>query len=115
MGCWNETCGLTNLHIRYGEPVVVFAIKENKVVDSRCYTTPFFSPIMMPFYSIYNDYGAGENSHGFGLEFVLNIMREKLVELDVGENQYHDIAVSREDFGEREFFGSMLFAFVEFV
>jgi hypothetical protein len=104
MGSWNKTCGLTNLHITVGTPVVVFVLTKNLQTDSMCYTTPFFRPLLMPFYSEYNDYGGGENSHGFGFKYVIDTLRKSLVERELGENSYHDLAVTRDDFDEEMFF-----------
>ena len=104
MGCWNGTCGLTQLHITNGQDVVVFALVKNTATDSLCYTTPFYSPVQMPFYAKYNDYGGGEECGGFGLPLVMNAIKEKLVELPVGENEYHDIAVKKENFNDELFF-----------
>ena len=104
MGCWNQTCGLTQLHIKNGQDVVVFAMVKNTASDNLCYTTPFYAPVQMPFYAKYNDYGGGEECSGFGLPLVMEAIKEKLVELPLGENQYHDIAVKKENFGDELFF-----------
>ena len=104
MGCWNKTCGLSNLHIYAGDEVYVFVLSENTDKTDRCYSTAFWSPLLLPFYSQYNDYGGGENSHGAAFQTIMNAVAENLIEMDVGENQYHDIAVKREGFGEEQFF-----------
>jgi hypothetical protein len=106
MGCWNKTCALSNLHIYAGEPVYVF-ILENTPETSHCYSTHFYSPILIPFYSQYDDYGTGENSSGVGLQIIIDSIKEKLVEKEVGENEYHDIAVKKDNFGEDLLFDSM--------
>ena len=102
MGCWNQTCGLTQIHIRAGEPVLVFPLVEAHR-DSLCYSTPYWTPFPIPFASEYNDYGGGENSSGLGLDMIISCLQEKLVEIEQGENQYHDIAVKREGFDEDKF------------
>lgn len=61
----------------------------------------------MPFLSEYNDYGGGENSSGVAFEPTLKALSEHLIEMEVGENEYHDIAVKREGFGEEQFFRSV--------
>lgn len=104
MGCWNQTCGISNLHIRNGQDMVVFAMVKNNGIDSLCYTTPFYAPVMMPFYAKYNDYGGGEECTGYGLDLVINAIKKNLVELPVGSNQYHDIAVKKEGFDVDTFF-----------
>ena len=103
MGCWNKTCGLTSLHITAGSPVYVFVL-EDKRDDSHCYTTSLYRPLLLPFTSEYNDYGGGENSSGVALNLILSAIREDLDELDVGDNEYHDIAVTKKDFSEELFF-----------
>lgn len=107
MGCWNQTCGLTQLHIKYNTDVVVFAMTKNTTTDSLCYTTPFYAPVMMPFYAKYNDYGGAENCHGLGFNLVMDAIKEQLVELPLGENKYHDVAVKKEGFGEEQFFDAV--------
>lgn len=104
MGCWNKTCGLSNLFINSGTPVYVFVLERKRKVDSLCYSTPFYSPLLLPFESEYNDYGGGENSSGLVLTLIMDAIKEQLVEVEVGDNQYHDIAVKKADFDEELFF-----------
>ena len=103
MGCWNKTCGLSKLHIYAGNPVYVFVLEQNLNHD-RCYATAFWSPVLVPFESVYDDYSGGENSGGVWFQHIMDGVREKLIEQEVGENEYHDIAVKREGFGEAQFF-----------
>lgn len=109
MGSWNNTCGLTNLPIHSGEAVYVFPIKERDLSKyrSHCYSTALYQPMIIPFTSKYNDYGGGEDSSGPSFDLFIEELRRELVELEVGENQYHDIAVKREGFGEEEFFNAI--------
>jgi hypothetical protein len=103
MGCWNKTCGLSNLHITAGTPVYVFVLEKNKDYD-HCHSTGLFAPLLLPFESVYDDYGGGEDSSGPALDYVMNMIKKDLVELEVGENQYHDIEVKKEGFGPEKFF-----------
>ena len=103
MGCWNKTCGLSNLHITAGTPVYVFVLERNKDYDA-CYATGLFSPVLLPFESEYDDYGGGENCGGVALPFVMKGLKDQLVEFELGENEYHDIAVKREGFDDKMFF-----------
>jgi hypothetical protein len=106
MGSWNNTCGLTNLPIHSGEAVYVFPIREKDLSGyrSHCYSTALYQPILVPFVADYDDYGAGENCSGVALDLTIEELRRELVELEVGENQYHDIAVKRDDFDVNKFF-----------
>lgn len=104
MGSWNKTCGLSNLHINYRTPVYVFVLERNKKIDSLCYSTPFYNPLLLPFNSEYGDYGGGENSGGPGFTLIMAAIREQLVEKEVGDNKSHDIAVKKDNFDEELFF-----------
>jgi len=107
MGCWYKTCGLSNLHIRPGEDVYVFALEQARRDTDRCYTTAFWRPLMLPFYSKYNDYGGGEDSSGPALPYIIEGIQADLIEMEVGKNEYHDIAVKKEGFTDKEFFESV--------
>lgn len=71
MGCWNETCVVSNLPVTYGDEVAMTVIIRN---DDGEWFRPnslfYISPIM--FYGEYNDYGTGENCHGLGLDFTID-------------------------------------------
>lgn len=64
MGCWNGTCGISNLPIVSGDKIVLFIIKYNKYGETNsggfCYTTGQYSPITVPVFGEYNDYGGIE-------------------------------------------------------
>jgi hypothetical protein len=107
MGCWNKTCGVSNLHIHGGDPVYVFILQQNTVGSHHCYSNHLYDTVMIPFHSYYDDYGTGENSSGIGLEVIIKNLKENLIEKEVGENQYHDISVKREDFDVDMLFESM--------
>lgn len=106
MGCWNKTCGISNLHIHAGQPVYVFVLEENVNKDDFCYSNCLYLPCLVPFTSVYDDYGGGEQSSGIGLSYLLDSLRNNLVEFEVGANSYHDIAVKRDDFDIDKFFES---------
>lgn len=106
MGCWNKTCGLSKLHIYAGDPVYVFVIEQN-LNHERCYSTAFWSPVLAPFKSKYDDYGGGEGSGGVWFPYIIESLQRELIEREVGENECHDIAVKRERFGEKQFFESI--------
>lgn len=107
MGCWNKTCGLTNLPIMSGERTYVFILEREKEIDDHCYATHLYRPLLLPFESTYNDYGGGEDSAGAAYPVIMDAIKQHLVEMPVGENEYHDIAVSRAEWGEDLFFNSV--------
>jgi hypothetical protein len=66
MGCWNGTCGLSNLSIRYNEPVkIVFLECDVQNVscdgDGFCFNYKYGKPISHPISAKYNDYGYVED------------------------------------------------------
>lgn len=109
MGCWNETCGISQLHITAGQKVAIFMIEQNgyNEHDEFHYTNGFYNPCLLPFYGEYDDYGGAEDLSGFGLNIVVDAVRNQLVEQDIGENKCHDIAVSRSDFDSEKMFEAM--------
>jgi hypothetical protein len=102
MGCWNKTCGLTNLPIIHGQPVAVLMIKQNDHNDpckpsaSACYTDTFWRPFGLPIRAVYNDYGWMEEvQENLQSRFTLDMIKKKLVERELGENPYHDHEIKR--------------------
>lgn len=103
MGCWNKTCGLTRLHIHSGTPVYVFALQQ-VMSHERCYATAFWKPCLIPWTAEYNDHGAGEENTGVGLDLVMEGVGRQLIEMEQGENRFHDIPVKREGFNVEAFY-----------
>lgn len=106
MGCWHETCAISNLHIKYTQEVVVFLLTRNEkdYEPDFCYNDALYSLFPIPFYAKYNDYGGAEDCHGPALNFVMNRIKQNLVEMDLGENKYHDIEVKRDTFDAEKLF-----------
>src|SRR5579885_552791 len=70
MGCWCETCGVTQLPINAGDKVRVFVMisQDSYAFDDggfggggTCYTTDRWAPIGPPIRGEYDDYGGVEN------------------------------------------------------
>lgn len=65
MGCWNETCSITNLPILDGEPVVAFVLQNNPYradADKVCvYPDDIWAPVGFPIFGDYADYGNMEH------------------------------------------------------
>lgn len=103
MGCWNKTCGLSNLYITAGTEVYVFVLEDKHRDNERCYSTALWSPLLLPFTAVYDDYGGGEQSSSM-LQHILDGLKEKLIEKELGKNQYHDIEVKADKLDEKLFF-----------
>jgi hypothetical protein len=106
MGCWNGTCAMSKLPIFAGDRVVCWFIVGSQGYSrggdatNFCYPHDQFQLMPLPFRAEYNDYGSIENldpadQQLFDLQ--LAIIRNHLVELDIGENTVHDIAVKKKD------------------
>jgi hypothetical protein len=100
MGCWNETCAISNLHITAGQRVVVLALGEPLGQNPDYFEGGSYKPVPILWEGEYDDYGRAENQSGFGLGFFLKELKERLVEMEVGDNQYHDIAISKDALDE---------------
>jgi len=61
MGCWNETCGLSQNTINAGEDVYAVIILNNTVIEKSCYANGVSSPMTFVIKGQYNDYGSIEN------------------------------------------------------
>ncbi len=66
MGCWNATCGISQLPIRSGARVKVFLILQSEYANGicgsdSCYNSAYFRPWFLPVLAEYNDYGSIEN------------------------------------------------------
>lgn len=53
MGCWNETCGLSSLPIRAGDEIALIALYGSGELG--------YSPMCVPIYGEYDDYGGIKN------------------------------------------------------
>lgn len=98
MGCWNGTCMISNLHVTAGQEVIVFMLAKSGPSDNFCYEHSFYTPCPIPFYGEYNDYGAVENCRGFGLDLVVDAIRNQLYEFHQGPNSSHDCEVLKTNF-----------------
>ncbi len=62
MGCWNETCGLTQNTINAGEKVYAVIILNNSSVQKSCYGDGVSAPMSFVIKAQYNDCGCIENA-----------------------------------------------------
>ncbi len=100
MGSWDACCGLSKMPIRCGDEVVDFFIGEvGSFRDSGfiCYSNDLWAPITIQTYGEYRDYGEIEPQYGWHTDYVVKAFKECVVELEQGDNQYHDIPVKRDD------------------
>lgn len=91
MGCWNETCIISNLPITAGNKVAMTVIINNDCSEWFKPTSLYYiSPIM--FYGEYNDYGSGENCEGLGLHYIADEYRtyKQLIEDNVTPDEFVD-------------------------
>ena len=79
MGCWNETCLVSNLPIRWNDPVVAFFISYDRYGDETdfsgsCYTTDKAFAISLPIKATYDDYGSIEKYNDDDVSHVKNML-----------------------------------------
>jgi hypothetical protein len=88
MGCWNETCGLTQMPICAGDPVRMFLIVENRLLHRGSkdvcisYGSESWRPFGLPLKGTYDEYGRIENIEEDCMsDFLLESIRERIVEV----------------------------------
>lgn len=89
MGCWNETCGMTQMPIEGGDPVRLFLIVEHaypRHLGARdvciSYGTELWRPFGLPLKGTYDEYGRIENIEKDCMsDFLLESLREMVVEV----------------------------------
>lgn len=94
MGCWNETCMVSNMPIEYGEEVVMLIIQENRLDSNGAYYNSYWFLCSVMF-GEYNDYGGIENV--YNSDFALEWLKDNLMSREQGENRFHDHAVTPDD------------------
>src|SRR6185437_1084511 len=100
MGSWDACCGLSKIPIQIGDPVVDFLIGEvGSFRDSGfiCYPNDLWAPLTIQTYGEYRDYGEIDVQQGWHIDYVAEAIKKCVVELEQGDNEYHDIPVKRED------------------
>lgn len=85
MGCWNKTCGLTNLPIYSGDEIVWFLLVATPTLRARdSYASAQWEMIPVPVYGKYDDYGFMEPDDGqeWKLQLFQNHFANSLVKLN---------------------------------
>jgi hypothetical protein len=94
MGCWNETCGLTQLPIIAGDrAVLLFLVPRNQPSDGIFYHPhDLYKIIGLPLRGKYNDYGCIEDiddtpASQAVLEYFQNMKKEGIVTTDIPKHE----------------------------
>jgi hypothetical protein len=97
MGSFNFVCAVSGLPIVAGDAVKYILLEQ--ISTSRgwtCYIDDRWAPRIFPVSAEYNDYGSIENiKHSLASDLSIEVLKRDLVELDVGKNEYHDLAVKK--------------------
>lgn len=105
MGSFYGTCGVTQLPILDGDEVVVFLLIDNQFPDElkyelsnngHCHSNTFWTPFSLQLTGYYNDYSQFIVNNDWNKQTVIDRLQEFAVELPVGKNEMHDIAVTKE-------------------
>lgn len=85
MGCWNETCGITQMPICGGDKIRMFLIVEAEHWDeggALYYSTDLWKPFGLPLKGTYDEYGRIEDIEEDALsDLLLNSLKEIIVEV----------------------------------
>lgn len=80
MGCWNATCGLTQLPITPCVKVKLFILQPTycKNLTTTSYSDDYFRPILPPLTGYYDDYGGIENvEHDSAYHLTINWLQSQ--------------------------------------
>jgi hypothetical protein len=91
MGCWNDTCFVTNLPVFAGDPVEVLLLRsevKSHPGESISYPTENWTPYKFTFHGKYDDYGKVEDCKGAALPLLVDAITENLVEQDAVLSDY---------------------------
>jgi hypothetical protein len=99
VGSWSETCGLTGLPIQYDDDVMLTFLTQTTShgddSSGTCYPTGWWTPYALPIPAKYADYGEVELlEETWNTKWVLEHVRKDMLELEQGENPYHEYAVT---------------------
>ena len=113
MGSWNQTCGITQLPICQGQEVALFLLIENSLVSSwesggHCYGNAYWTPRSIQLYGTYEDYGQFEIKDDWNRQFAIDFFQVDGFEMALGENESHDVEVTKEKLKEWEFIGEAI-------
>ncbi len=85
MGCWNETCGITQMSICGGDKIRMFLIVEAQHWDeggALYHSTDLWKPFGLPLKGTYDEYGRIENIEEDALsDLLLQSLKEIIVEV----------------------------------
>lgn len=87
MGCWNGTCGVTQLSLPHGERIAYFLIANVNDHEGNdqgfCYVDDIWCPIALPIYGKYNDYGSIEDiEEGESAVHLIQLLHDYGVKVD---------------------------------
>jgi hypothetical protein len=94
MGCWNDTCFVTNLPVFAGDPVEVLFLRYSPVGDNNyCDPNDNWTPYKFTFSGEYDDYGGVENCKGVALPLLVEAIQENLVEMPAMMTEYGNLEI----------------------
>ena len=88
MGCWNETCMLTNLPILDGEPCVGILLTPTNERGHTSYADEKYQPISPPILGQYDNYGSLGNIKDGG-DFFKTSLNQNIFEVEEDGGIYH--------------------------
>lgn len=96
MGCWNETCAISQIAILSGDPVVCLFLARNgeRPRANHTGTDAEWTPMLLPFRASYNDYGWVEDiEEDWNTAHIIEMFRYHTRPMAEGNNPYHERAV----------------------
>lgn len=97
MGCWNQTCAITNLPVTAGEDVVALFLVQQRYHRNNCYANCYWAPIPYFVYGKYDDYGSIEDYSSPTIECILQYIRDNIASKETKTDSVCDVPIKAED------------------
>lgn len=107
MGCWNETCAITQMPIHVGDPVVlVFLTKVDRHAENHngfCHVNDIWTPKFLPVFGEYDDYGGLEEiQENWNTEYIVDSLKSELMAVRLSTPTVHTLQDADDLHGEHE-------------
>lgn len=94
MGCWNETCGITQMPIHTGDPVVLmFLTKVDSSTENHngfCHANHVWTPKFLPVFGKYDDYGGLEDiEENWNTQYIVEQLTSELMQVRLSTPAAH--------------------------
>lgn len=97
MGCWNQTCAITNLPISAGEDVVGLFLVQQRYHHNNCHANCYWAPIPYLVYGKYDDYGSIEDYSSPTIGSIVQYFSDNIISDELKTDDHYKVPIRSED------------------